>query len=182
MKGYTHKKYRKKKNPQKKTTSRSSGGRAIDAGSYGCVFNPALKCEGASKRESNKISKLMTERHATDEYEEINNIKDKLDTIPNYKDYFLIYDATLCRPSTLTDSDLTSFNNKCRALPKDDITKKNINLKLDQVMSLNLPNGGLPVDDYIYSNGYKEKLKNLLDNELFPEIEYKSLEWLTNEL
>jgi serine/threonine protein kinase len=142
----------------KKTYRNNKGGKVIASGGYGCVFNPALKCEGASKRELNKISKLMTERHATDEYEEINHIKDKLDTIPNYKDYFLIYDVTLCSPSKLTDSDLSSFNNKCTALPKDDITKKNINLKLDQVMSLNLPNGGLPVDDYIYSNGGYDKL------------------------
>ena len=145
--GKTKKKYRNNK-----------GGKVIASGGYGCVFDPALKCEGASKRESNKISKLMTEAHATSEYEEINNIKDELDSIPNYEDYFLIYDATLCRPAKLTASDLTAFSDKCTALPKNNITKKNINDKLDEVMALNLPNGGLPIDDYLYSNGSFQKM------------------------
>ena len=144
----------------KKNYKINKGGKVIASGGFGCVFNPALKCEGDSKRESKKISKLMTERHATQEYEEINQIKGKLDSIINYEDYFLINDATLCRPAKLTSTDLTSFSEKCTALPKDNITKKNINSKLDEVMSLNLPNGGLPVDDYIYSNGGYDKLYN----------------------
>lgn len=134
------------------------GGKVIASGGYGCVFNPALKCQGESNRESNKISKLMTARHATEEYEEIKQIKDKLDSIEHYEDYFLIYDTTLCRPSKLTDSDLKSFGDKCSALPKDGIRKKNINSKLNEVMALNIPNGGLPVDDYIYTNGKYDKL------------------------
>ena len=134
------------------------GGKVIASGGYGCVFDPALKCEGESKRESGKISKLMTDKHATDEYEEINYIKDQLDSISNYEDYFLIYDATLCRPAKLTASDLTAFGDKCTALPKNDITKKNINDKLDEVMALNIPNGGLPIDDYLYNDGSFQKM------------------------
>ena len=71
------------------------GGKVLASGGYGCVFTPALKCEGAKKRETGKISKLMTEKHATQEYEEINSIKEKLDSIKNYEDYFLLYDATV---------------------------------------------------------------------------------------
>ena len=138
----------------RKNYKSNKGGKVIASGGYGCVFNPALKCEGSSKRESNKISKLMTERHATQEYEEINTIKQKLDSIPNYEDYFLVYDATLCRPGKLDSKDLTAFTDKCTALPKDNITKANINSKLNEVMSLNIPNGGLPVDDYFYQDGY----------------------------
>lgn len=148
--GKTKKKYRNNK-----------GGKVIASGGYGCVFIPALKCEGASKRESNKISKLMTETHAISEYEEINKIKYELDSIPNYQDYFLINNATLCRPSKLTPSDLKEFSDKCSALPKNNITKHNINDKLDEVMSLNIPNGGLPVDDYLYNNGSLQKMYNV---------------------
>lgn len=144
----------------KKNYRNNKGGKVIASGGYGCVFDPALKCEGSSKRESKKISKLMTDRHATQEYEEINKIKSKLDSIKNYNDYFLVYDSTLCRPAKLTSADLTAFNDKCTALPKDDITKTNINSKLNEIMSLNLPNGGLPVDDFIYENGGYDKLYN----------------------
>ena len=134
------------------------GGKVLASGGFGCVFSPALKCEGETKRAKGKISKLMSEKHATEEYEEIVSIKSKLDTIKNYKNYFLLYDATLCKPDRLTSSDLTEFGSKCTALPKDNITKSNINSNLDKLMSLNIPNGGLPVDDYIYENGSFEKL------------------------
>ena len=134
------------------------GGKVLASGGFGCVFSPALKCQGETKRAKGKISKLMSEKHATEEYEEIISIKEKLDSIKHYKDYFLIYDTTLCRPDKLTASDLTEYASKCTALPKDKITKININDNLDKLMSLNIPNGGLPVDDYIYENGSFEKL------------------------
>jgi serine/threonine protein kinase len=137
------------------------GGKVLASGGYGCVFSPALKCEGESQRASNKISKLMSEKHAKHEYEEINSIKTKLDTIKNYENYFLIYDATLCNPSKLTSFDLEDFTSTCTALPKHNITKTNINSNLDKLMSLNMPNGGLPVDDYLHEDGSFEKIYNL---------------------
>ena len=68
----------------------NTGGNVIASGGYGCVFSPALKCEGTTKRETGKISKLMTSTRAKDEYAEILSIKEKLDEIENYKDYFLV--------------------------------------------------------------------------------------------
>jgi len=155
------------------------GGKTIASGGYGCVFNPALKCKNKPERELNKISKLMSKKHALQEYQEIFSIKKYLKNIPNFEDYFLIYDVTLCFPDKLTKNDLQKYNNKCTALPKYNITKKNINTKIDQMMSLNLPNGGIPIDDYIYSNGsfYKiynlhNKLVNLLKNGIIPMNNY----------
>ena len=136
----------------------TKGGKVIASGGFGCVFNPALKCEGTTKRENGKITKLMTEKHATKEYEEISEIKDKLDTIPNYKDYFLLNNFTICKPAKLSKNDLQDFTKKCTALPKDNINKKNINDKLDKLMMINMPNGGIPVDDYLYENGSFEKM------------------------
>ena len=151
------------------------GGKVLASGGFGCVFSPALKCQGKKKIESNKVSKLMTKKHATEEYEEIMKIKEKLDKIPNYEDYFLLFGMNLCRPAPLTKSDLTRFTSKCTALPKDNVTKSNINTKLDELMALNMPNGGLPVDDFIYNNGsfdVMQKLNNslmkLLTNGIVP--------------
>jgi len=138
----------------------NTGGKVIASGGYGCVFSPALKCEGATKREIGKISKLMTSTRAKDEYAEILSIKEKLDEIENYKDYFLIYDLNLCKPAKLSPSDLKEYS-KCTALPKDQITVKNINKRRNELISLNLPNGGLPVDDYLYEDGSFEKIYKL---------------------
>jgi serine/threonine protein kinase len=138
----------------------SKGGNVLASGGYGCVFSPALRCEGTTKREKGKITKLLTERHAKEEYAEIISIKEKLDEIPNYKDYFLIYDINLCKPEKLTKTDLKDYS-KCKALLKEKITDKNINKNLDDLLALNMPNGGLDVEDYIYSNGSFEKIYKL---------------------
>ena len=152
------------------------GGKVLASGGFGCVFTPALKCESSTRRsrEKNKISKLMIEKYALQEYEEINKYKKILETVPNHEDYFLLYDIDICKPAKLTASDLQNFK-KCSALPKKNITKQNINSSLDKVMTLNMPNGGLPVDDYLYDDGSFQKmydlhvvLVNLLKNGILP--------------
>ena len=70
-----------------KKNTNSKGGKVIASGGFGCVFNPALRCKGTTKREKGKITKLMTKKNAMKEYEEINGIKKKLDDIKNYQDY-----------------------------------------------------------------------------------------------
>ena len=110
------------------------GGKVLASGGFGCVFSPALKCHGDTKRVQGKISKLMSQRHAVEEYEEIISIKNKLDTIKDYTDYFLLNDITICKPDKLTARDLRDYSSKCSALPKDKITKENINKNLDKLM------------------------------------------------
>ena len=150
------------------------GGKVIASGGYGCVFNPALKCKGKN-REKNKISKLMTRKHAISEYNEIQGIKKKLIHIPNYKNYFLVDDFTICAPGIMDETDLENYEKKCTALPKDNIKKENINESLEKMLLLNMPNGGIPVDDYIYNDGSFDKLTslntsliNLLNNGIIP--------------
>ena len=133
------------------------GGKAFASGGYGCAFKEALKCQG-KPREQNKITKLMTKKHAIQEYEEIQKIKKILDKIPNYSKYFLVDDFTICVPDVLDVSDLENYENKCTALPKDGITRANINQSLEKLLALNMPFGGIPVDDYIFHDGSFEKL------------------------
>ena len=157
-----------------KINENKSGGKVIASGGFGCVFSPSLKCKG-KKREKNKISKVMTRKHAIAEYNEIINIKKKLNKIPNYSNYFLVDNFDICELEKIPSRDLENFKKKCSALPKDDIDKNSINDSLNKIMALNMPNGGIPVDDYIYDNGSFEKLIplnkcliNLLINGIIP--------------
>ena len=158
-----------------KSRTRKNGGAVLASGGFGCVFSPALLCKGQTKRKRNMVSKLMTERHALEEYRDISKIRDRLKSIPNYKDFFLVDDISVCTPKPLAASDLSNFKNKCTALPKDDITVDNINDSLDRLLSLNIPNGGIDIDDYIFKNGafnkllnLNTKLINLLNNGILP--------------
>ena len=112
-------------------------GKTIASGGFGCVFRPSLKCKLATEREPNKISKLMTSRHALSEYNEVVTLKNILNKIPNYKNYFIIDGFTICEPDKLTLSDLDDFK-KCSALPKDSITSSNINQSLDKLLLVNI--------------------------------------------
>lgn len=137
------------------------GGKVLASGGYGCVFKPALKCQDSNKRKTNSVSKLMTDRHVMQEYEEIKLLNTLLKDIHHYQKYFLVYNASVCKPAKLTKSDLDSYASKCTALPKNNITNENINKKLDELMILNLPDGGVPVDDFLYDNGGYEELYDL---------------------
>ena len=127
------------------------GGKTIASGGFGCVFRPSLKCKSANAKEPRKISKLMTTKHALDEYNEVLLLKNILNKIPNYNDYFIIDGFTICEPDKLSISDLNDFK-KCTALPKDNITSDNINQSLDKLLLVNIPDGGEALDDYIYKH------------------------------
>ena len=145
----------------KKSKKCKKGGNVLASGGFGCVFSPALRCAKSNTRKRGQVSKLMTTKHATKEYDEITQFKDRLNTIHNYSDYFLLDDITMCNPAELTEGDLANFKQKCGALPKDNITRKNINESLDELMVLNMPNGGVPVDDFILEAVHFNELYNL---------------------
>ncbi len=93
-------------------TKNQKGGKIIASGGFGCIFKPALKCENSVDREPNKISKLMTEKNANEEYTQIKKFQKILQVIPNYGKYFLLEDFTLCKPAKLTTDDLKGYKKK----------------------------------------------------------------------
>jgi hypothetical protein len=159
---------------RRKPFSSSTGGKAIASGGFGCVFDPAIKCKGSrnstsnnsrnsSSRSSNSevsgkglknntITKLMKIKYAKAEYKEIKKIKELLQDIPNYSNYFLLDGFSLCAPGKLSKEDLQRFDRKCKSLKKIDITSDNVNSSLDQLLSLNMPYGGIDIGDYIEQN------------------------------
>jgi len=137
------------------------GGDVVDAGGFGCVFEPDLKCVGQTTTTPNTISKLMTEKHANDELREITIIKERVQHIPKYQDFFLLDNINICNPAPLSSSDLANFDTRCKPLLKLDITASNINESLDKLMVLNMPHGGIPVDDFILRASSQDKMFTL---------------------
>jgi len=137
-------------------TTKLKGGKVIASGGFGCIFNPALKCENNDTNntntndtnDTNKISKLMTIKHAKDEYKLIENFKELLKVIPNYQNYFLLDNFSLCKPEKLTNNDLIKYDTKCKALVKKNITSKNINKSLNKILSINMPDGGIDIEKF----------------------------------
>ena len=125
------------------------GGSVIGSGGFGCIFDPELKCKNKTKKSKGRITKLMKKSSVEKEYKEITKFKPLLDKIPNYSNYFLIDGFSVCVPDKLTKNDLENFNKKCSALKKIKLTPSNINDNLDKLYSLNMPYGGIDVDDYI---------------------------------
>ena len=128
------------------------GGNVKTSGGFGCLFKPALKCKNTlnyDKISKKMVTKLMTKRHAKDEYKQVTAFKSILEHIPNYRNYFLVDGFKLCDPAELTKEDLEDFDDKCDALKKKKFTAANINQNLDKILALNMPDGGVDVDDYV---------------------------------
>ena len=146
------------------------GGKVIDSGGYGCIFKPALKCDD-KPRDPSKISKLMTLRHSRKEYEIIMKYKEEIKKIPNYKKYFLLDNIHICTPDELTKQDLVHYQEKCTLFQKQNITKKNINNNLRQLLVLNMPDGGIDIGDFMYSQPSSAEIV-ALNNALIDLLHY----------
>ena len=89
---------------------KQKGGQLIASGGFGCVFYPSLKCENQDFTDNNTISKLMTTKHAQDEYKQINKYKNILKVIPNYDKYFLLNDSAFSNERVRANSVDVSYN------------------------------------------------------------------------
>jgi serine/threonine protein kinase len=150
--------------------SKLTGGKVLDSGGFGCVFKPALKCKNKS-RPLGKISKLMASGDTDDEFYEISKYEPILKKIPNYRNYFIIDDITICDPDKLTKEDLDNFG-KCTAFKKYDLTPANINENLKYLAMLNEPDGGPELDEYMKSNFTNYSKLIAVNNSLIGLLQY----------
>lgn len=148
-----------------RTNNNVSGGNALTSGGFGCLFKPALKCKNTKfNYDPTLVTKLMTKKHALDEYNQIQIFKSILEHIPDYHKYFLVDGFSKCEPVELTNDDLKDFDKNCKALKKKNFTAKNINNNLNKILALNMPDGGIDVDDYIFSLKDKTTLAGIYMN------------------
>jgi serine/threonine protein kinase len=83
--------------PKTRRLGRKSGGKLIGEGAYGCVYQPAIRCEGnvSKKRNASTVSKLLYSKNAAAEYA----TKGLLEPIDPEQKY-LLYPIKTCSPST----------------------------------------------------------------------------------
>lgn len=127
-----------------------NGGAVVDAGGFGCLFIPALKCNNKNNIRRGFVSKMQIKHDGDTEYNKIMKIKSIISKkIPNYSDYFIL-DIDICYPSQIETQDLKDFDNKCGKLfSRYDINASNINSHLQDVNIINMVNGGITIDDFL---------------------------------
>ena len=183
LKTHRQQKIKNKKNLYKKTNKkRTYGGKALASGSYGCVFD-SLKCQDNKyPYNPNHISKLMYKNDAVDEMEEMRQAQQIVNNIPNYDKFFLLSNITLCNPAPLSPSDLENFDNECELFTQshnnENIFSSTVNMNLDKLMLINMPNGGKSVKQMfklIYSEENDKLRKSLfitLNNSLMNLLQF----------
>ena len=134
------------------------GGEAVGSGSYGCVFRPALKCESKENR-TQGVSKLMVNKKAADEFEEITKFIPIIKKIENNKDYFL-KPKGICQLDKLTDDDKINFNKKCNNAFRGKYDESSVNSNLKKFKVINLPDGGNDVEMWAKK---QHKMKDIID-------------------
>ena len=152
----------------------TTGGKVINSGGFGCIFLPEIICKNRTKKNKTKrISKMMLNRHASDEYNQIMKIKQIVKKIPNYSDYFVIKNIEICKIKKLTNEDLEKYKEKCSALQKYKITKKNIRKSYDKISIVNIPYAGKSIDNFIESKFTISRVMHL--NKLLIELLNKAV-------
>ena len=150
--------------------TRKRGGKPINSGGYGCIFKPALRCKGKKRPVKGSVSKLMTKETARREMDLVHRIDSKVREIPNYNKYFFTKEFESCTPDRLTKSDLVGFSRMCQNFKNSGMTARNVNLHLDKLETLTMPDGGEDLSGYLRSVLLTRRLFEFLNNSLVSVI------------
>ena len=124
------------------------GGKVIGSGGFGCVFRPALQCQKHQQPGRNIVSKMLIQKDAFKEMQEVKSFRKTLQEIPNYQNYF-IFPEDSCVPKHLSKSDLEDFTENCKTMKqRRNIDESNINRNLKNLRIIQLQDGGVDMDHY----------------------------------
>lgn len=132
------------KNP-KYTRRHMNGGEKIAQGTYGCVYNPPLRCKGSDERPPYTISKFLNKRNAEKEYDEY-QVMFRID--PLYRFHLGIKD--ICVPEEPDPTMNEDFREDCSHIWKE-------NTSLEDYRILIEPDGGFEFDDIRHNLSFTRK-------------------------
>ena len=158
----------------------NKGGAAIVEGGYGCIFKPGLKCKNSRKRDKGVVSKLIKKRYATEEYEHIMKIKNRIGKNDKLNKYLFLNNITMCQPAKLNNEDLKNIDDICewslkKRENKDVILSKEINNHIEDYRIINMPELGVSFHDFM-RNEYITVNKIIKINELIVELLKEAIE------
>ena len=116
----------------------------VGEGAYGCVHKPQLLCRRQTKRNPNKISKLMTTAHATTELGEYKTI----DNIDKKKELYL-GKPTICKPDLKLET-MTDIRN-CKTIGPAVLRSFADPSTMDDYSLLIMEDGGMDLEKYAKS-------------------------------
>ena len=156
---------------------KNKGGSVIGRGSFGCTFRPPLACKGKPLPGNqdvvydefylNKVSKLMTNKEAKKEHNELKKVYSIIKSIPNNENYFIpnsVIGFEMCDlpvNETIRDTDYTddigdlSGLLKCKDLLNVDLidteeeVKKFLNSNRKNFKLIQQEDGGISLYEYI---------------------------------
>ena len=117
------------------------GGHIRGQGTYGCIFQPALKCRSKKQADDSMVGKITSKQDAKNEIE----IAKILSKIENSSDYVIISEPTKCVPRTKSKQNDKDID-QCKLLKTTEI---------EDTVQLMMPWGGYPLsrinlDPYVF--------------------------------
>ena len=156
--------------------TKSTGGSAIAAGSYGCIFKPPLKCKDGREGYENGVSKLLEKDAAREEMQVFKLIMPIIKKIKNNEHYFIpnstvpFYD---CEMGDVSDEDLQN-SKVCKNIEyireypgNEERALKYIKSRKPHFGLIQQAYGGMDLNDFIQKKNRMfdpEFLKKLNDN------------------
>lgn len=125
-------------------TRRVVGGGVVGSGGYGCVFAPALRCEGKDPFQrygSQYVSKLMKRRHARSELLAARNTRRLLSDVKSASQYFVMPLPFSCKPAPLTGNDIVEYDAQCAGTAAGDNAAE-VNANRDELALIFAKNAG----------------------------------------
>ena len=120
--------------------------KVIGEGSYGCVIAPSLECDQNMPVVDNNqnVSKVMTTKHANDEFTEYETIS-RID--PTNKYY--LGKPTICKPKNTEENKAAIKQCDLDNLLADSPQEQSKSINMDELSILIMKNGGLNLEEYV---------------------------------
>jgi hypothetical protein len=136
------------------------GGKAFASGGYGCVFEPALACEG-QPREPNAVSKLLERPYARKEFKKTASLRAIMTSMPVFfTNRIIVPLGPPCVPNLLSAADLVDVRTHCAGVLTD-VDRLNDTEVRQKLRLLNFRRGGTSLENIAFCDDTSDVFINI---------------------